>query len=869
MTRRKYTEKALIPGCRAVGYSRVSSSEQVDGYAIDAQKNSIRAQSAREGWDLKEIYVDEGFSAYGKKSRARPEFNRMMEDAEAGQFDVLIVDRIDRFGRDPAHTFEAQQTLIDLGITFVSVRESVDITNNSGKFAAGVMSLSAEQHSAAISDNLRDTIITKNSMGKAWGRPPYGYQMCDNRCPRNDDSHPYWHQHDEKAPVVRKIFKLYESGKYSSAGIAKWLNECGYRTNGKWVDMPGIEFEGNNFTSHAVQDILKNSRYIGMIIDPTVETGERPGLQVPIIDKDLFERVQVRMAKNTVGHRNVGRKSKVPSILERIVYCYICGSMYQVSNNGSHKGKYLRMREGADSPDCVCMNHSFVSKHVEKDLERLFQYFTLDGSWKDRVLTELMKTSDVALIKKERKEIQDSIRRANVAYLKVKSIDEETYTAQYLELNDRLMSLRTPEFDSVAKAGELLENFGKIWRGASNVDKNEFLNTIFDAINVDPQTKRVHSLIPKDTFAIPIRSMAARNDVALEEISQNSRLSDDVRGYVYQLPTNPLKILFTHELPLTGLPDRIKDRRYEWGMSRVQLAERLGVYDSTIASWEKGSTPPMEMFEVLSEWLAEEPPEWAIKEADIPGLGQRVKEHRQAWGLTQIELAERIGVSPHAIGSCENGSTPSMPTISKLTPWLAEKAPVRRVKQSIDKEFGKRIEKKRLKLGMNQIALGKHLGVDRKQVSRWEEGLRSPSKTNAVIVAEWLSNPEDYTLAQRLRDKRKMLGTTQKDIAELFGVTLVTIKSWENQRAFPSPNNLSRVITWLSRGHLHRKPEQQPEFAIFVLPMKEKRESLGIGTLTLALHLGVGKNRVREWETGRSIPSEAGCRKIGNWLEAA
>ena len=77
------------------------------------------------------------------------------------------------------------------------------------------------------------------------------------------------------------------------------------------------------------------------------------------------------------------------------------------------------------------------------------------------------------------------------------------------------------------------------------------------------------------------------------------------------------------------------------------------------------------------------------------------------------------------------------------------------------------------------------------------------------------------------------------------------------------------MITWLSRGHLHRKPEQQPEFAIFVLPMKEKRESLGIGTLTLALHLGVGKNRVREWETGRSIPSEAGCRKIGNWLEAA
>ena len=571
--------------------------------------------------------------------------------------------------------------------------------------------------------------------------------MCDNRC-SGDDSHPYWHLHDSKASAVRRMFELYDSGMHSTTGIADLMNADGYRTNGRLVDWPGLEAEGNLFTSHAVSFILKNPSYVGKI---NSKTGMRPGLHTPIVDKKLFNRVQQRLKRNTIGRRNSGRRTKVPTMLTRVVKCYICGCDYQVVRQGSQKGTYLRMRPPVKGPDCICMDRSFISRHVEQDLDALLQNFELDSAWREEIEISLNKRSDAALVERQRKSILDDLRRVDHKFTRTKSIDTEEYDALYFELMNRLDSLKKPETDQLVKAGETLEHFGPIWREATIAQKNELLRTIFVAINVDPESRRVHSLVPKDDFALPIRSMIERADLSLEEISQpKSRELEGKGGYVYQLPTNPLKILFTHELPLTGLPDRIKDRRYEWGMSRVQLAERLGVYDGTIASWEKGSTPPMEMFEVLSEWLAEEPPEWAIKEADIPGLGQRVKDHRQAWGLTQIELAERIGVSPHAIGSCENGSTPSMPTISKLAPWLAEKAPVRRVKQSIDKEFGKRIEKKRLKLGVNQIALGKHLGVDRKQVSRWEEGLRSPSKTNAVIVAEWLSNPEDYTLAQRL-----------------------------------------------------------------------------------------------------------------------
>ena len=341
------------------------------------------------------------------------------------------------------------------------------------------------------------------------------------------------------------------------------------------------------------------------------------------------------------------------------------------------------------------------------------------------------------------------------------------------------------------------------------------------------------------------------------------------RGKTSRFTTSALKIEFSHHLSLENLAERIESKRVKSLMTRAALAERLGVTWSAIASWERGIPPRLEYHECIANWLAEPLPEWA-ETLTVEDIGERVNIHRLAWGLTQNELGGRIGVYSAAIGSCEKGFTPSMQTLAKIAPWLAEKAPAKRAKQSINADFGKRIREKRVSLGMSQTALGRNLGVDKNQISRWEEGISSPSKVNLMMMTEWLTASDDFTLAQRIRDKRKSLFMTQKDVATALGVSLFTLKNWENMRTHPSSEHLVRVIKWLSRGHLHHKqPEKQPEFTLFVLPMKEKRARLGIGTMTLALHLGVGKNRVFDWEAGRSIPSEAGCRKINNWLEAA
>ena len=306
-------------------------------------------------------------------------------------------------------------------------------------------------------------------------------------------------------------------------------------------------------------------------------------------------------------------------------------------------------------------------------------------------------------------------------------------------------------------------------------------------------------------------------------------------------------------------------------MTRAELGERLGVTAGIVASWEAGrGKPSVEKWRSLAGWFAEEPPSWARSTTDILNLGSLVKERRQVWEMTQAELGKRLNVSVAAIGLCERGNTPSLHNMKMLFEWLAEKPHARRSKQSINTEFRKRIQKKRLMIGMSQTALSKHLSVDKKQIRHWENGLSSPSKRHAAMLETWLSEPADGILAQRLREKRAETHLTQKQLAAVLEVSLTTVKAWENGRASPSSEHSPRLISWLSRGHiLRRDPVDQPEFGLFILPMKERRERLGIGTMTLALHLGVGKNRVREWESGRSVPSEAACSKISRWLEAA
>ena len=87
-------------GKRAVGYIRVSNDSQIDGFSLDAQRSEIERWCRQRGYVLVETYADEGVSARTDKIAKRPALLRLLEDADLGNFDIVVVSMLNRWARN-------------------------------------------------------------------------------------------------------------------------------------------------------------------------------------------------------------------------------------------------------------------------------------------------------------------------------------------------------------------------------------------------------------------------------------------------------------------------------------------------------------------------------------------------------------------------------------------------------------------------------------------------------------------------------------------------------------------------------------------------------------------------------------------------
>jgi site-specific DNA recombinase len=127
---------------RAVGYRRVSSQEQTEGHSLDAQTVHIQNYVQSQSWSLGQIYTDAGISA--KKGSQRPAFEQLLKDAEQGLFDIVVVDKIDRFYRHLSGLLTTLEQLNNCNVSFASVQEKLDFTTPWGKLMLTVLGMLAE-----------------------------------------------------------------------------------------------------------------------------------------------------------------------------------------------------------------------------------------------------------------------------------------------------------------------------------------------------------------------------------------------------------------------------------------------------------------------------------------------------------------------------------------------------------------------------------------------------------------------------------------------------------------------------------------------------------------------------------------------------
>ena len=231
-------------------YTRVSTTMQIDGYSLDAQKTKMKAFCDYNEYEIAGEYEDAGKS--GKSIEGRIAFNQMMDDIKSGKDEVsyVLVFKLSRFGRNAADVLATLRVMQDFGVNLICVEDGIDSSKDAGKLMISVLSAVAEIERENIRVQTMEGRMQKAREGK-WngGFAPYGYALIDGKLVVNE----------EEAVAIRTIFDQYVNTDLGANGIAKYLENHGIhkivRQNGK----------NPLFDAALIRRIIQNPVYSGKI----------------------------------------------------------------------------------------------------------------------------------------------------------------------------------------------------------------------------------------------------------------------------------------------------------------------------------------------------------------------------------------------------------------------------------------------------------------------------------------------------------------------------------------------------------------------------------------------------------------------------
>ncbi len=148
---------------RAGLYARVSTSDQ---QTLPLQMRALREYAARRGWTIGMQVREVGSGAVERKAR-----EQLMEAAHRREIDVVLVWRLDRWGRSVTDLLATLQELEHLGVGFVSLTEALDLTTPAGRAMAGLLAIFAEFEREILRERTRAGLVQARLNGKQLGRP--------------------------------------------------------------------------------------------------------------------------------------------------------------------------------------------------------------------------------------------------------------------------------------------------------------------------------------------------------------------------------------------------------------------------------------------------------------------------------------------------------------------------------------------------------------------------------------------------------------------------------------------------------------------------------------------------------------------------
>ena len=162
-SRRVFGHRQKTP-IRAGLYARISTHDQ---QTLSLQRRAMREYATRRGWtiaiEIKEV---------GSGASVRELGQKLLDAARRRDIDVVVVWRLDRWGRSMADLVTTLQELRDLGVGFVSLTEALDLTTPTGRAMAGLLAVFAEFERETLRERVRAGLAHARQNGKRLGRPP-------------------------------------------------------------------------------------------------------------------------------------------------------------------------------------------------------------------------------------------------------------------------------------------------------------------------------------------------------------------------------------------------------------------------------------------------------------------------------------------------------------------------------------------------------------------------------------------------------------------------------------------------------------------------------------------------------------------------
>ena len=492
---------------RACIYLRVSTVEQLTGHSLDAQRTATTRFIQQRGWTQTQEYLDAGVSA--KSDVQRPALTLLLADAAQHRFDVVVVDKIDRFYRSLKGLLITLERLDHLGITFVSVKENLDFTTPWGKLSLTMLGMLAEIYLDNLSQETQKGLRARARKGLWNGSIPLGYcrgncsscsdpngpEYCPHAGQPDQQSGPALIAHPLEALAVQRAFTWYLTGNYSDGQIAERLNQeplllpdgstRHFRTKG----LPG-RWPPGPFSKESVRELLQRPFYTGVVpyygVDEQGRKRKRtdtyatfPGQHPALISATDFTRAQeIR--------QQLARRSRHPNgqpriyLLSGLLVCAHCGRTLRAMTSGG-RCYYRDLTRIDHSGDCD--QPTLRATDIEAQVLAFVNRLRLPPDWRAWCEQTLRAPAEQAAYEQQLAQLRARWQRAQELYL-AGTLSKEDFQRERWRYQADANSLTPKEISAIIEAGNTLEALPEVLATGSTLKQNELLRLVLAGAQV-------------------------------------------------------------------------------------------------------------------------------------------------------------------------------------------------------------------------------------------------------------------------------------------------------------------------------------------------------------------------------------------------